>query len=142
MKYKVFAIYVIMVCFVFMGSVQLYTFIMLQREPVSYQKVWTDTPEIKQDGVFRAHYALTRTRPCRTEVSVFMEKKETRQVVMRQNYIGGARKTGVYQDILLAFQLPPPSEKGCYIFSTTAINYCAEGLHIITAPPLDFCVVD
>jgi hypothetical protein len=139
---KTAAIYAIMAVLVVMASTQLYTFILLHRDPITYEKVWTDTPEVKIGGVFRAHYALTRTRPCRTEVSTFMENEQTREVVRRENYVGGARAPGSYKDILLAFRLPPPAEPGCYYFSTQAINYCPEGTHIIQAPLIHFCVVE
>jgi hypothetical protein len=139
---KTIAIYITLATFVLIGSLQLYSFIMLHRDPITYERVWTDTPEVKLNGVFRAHYALTRLRSCRTDVSVFMENADTREVVMRYNYVGGARIVGAYKDILLAFQLPPPKETGCYIFNTSAANYCPEGLHVINAPTLKFCVVD
>ena len=140
--FKQCAIYVIMIAFVFMGSTQLYTFIMQHRDPIAYHRVWTDTPEVKLGGVFRAHYDLTRLRPCRTDVSVIMEDEKSRAVVRRENYVGAARLAGRYDDIPLTFQLPPPDKVGCYLLTTTAINYCDEGLHVVPAPIVRFCVVD
>ena len=142
MTVRTCAIYLIMTALVFMAATQLYTFIMQHRDPLSYQKVWTDTPKVPLGGIFRAHYALTRIRPCRTEVSTFMENDETHEIVRRETYVGAARAAGEYKDILLAFKLPPPADKACYSFSTTAVNYCDEGTHVIPAPYIHFCVVD
>ena len=136
------AIYTIMATLVFMASSQLYTFILQHRDPISYQRAWTDTPEVKIGGIFRAHYALTRIRPCHTEVTTFMENDATHEIVRRETYTGGARAPGSYKDIPLIFKLPPPAEKGCYNFSTTAVNYCNEGTHVIPAPYIHFCVVE
>ncbi len=142
MSPKNLAVYALMVLIVAVASTNLYTFILQQRDPITYQKVWTDTPEVKLNSVFRAHYALTRLRPCRTEVSTFMENTETHEIVRRETYIGGARAPGVYEDILLAFKVPPPANTGCYTLGTTATNYCSEGVHVIQAPYIKFCVVE
>lgn len=141
MMIKTFAIYITLAAFVFMASTQLYTFIMQHRDPMHYDRVWTDTTVVKLGGVFRARYALTRLRTCRAEIATIMEREDTHEAVRRDKYEGGARLPGVYDDIPLVFTLPPPSELGCYLFSTTAVNYCNEGTHVIQAPTLRFCVV-
>lgn len=136
------AIYAAMIVIVAVGSKDLYSFILLQRDPMFYEKTWTDTPTVRLNGVFKAHYSIARLRVCRTEVQNFMENDVTREIVLRQVYIGGAREVGSYPDVLNAFRLPPPNETGCFTFRTLAINECAEGVHTLAAPPIKFCVVD
>lgn len=137
---KTAGMYVLMVLIIGIASKNLYDFIMLHRDPMSYQEAWTDTPAVKIGGVLKAHFALTRIRTCRTEVQSFIENDETQEIVMRQSYIGGARAIGVYKDVLTTFRLPPPSEPGNYSLRTLAVNECVEGVHTVPAPAIRFRV--
>ena len=139
---KTSAIYLMIIVLTMVGSTQLYTFIMQQRDPIVYHRTWTTTPEVKIGGLVDLHYDLTRLRACRTDVSMVVEEEETHRAVRRENFTGAARSTGHYFDIPISLQLPPPDKVGCYLETTVAVNYCNEGQHIIAAPPIRFCVVE
>lgn len=135
------ALIILGVLAVLLGCNSLYGAILQLRPPMYYDRTWTDTPVVRLGATFRAHYAFTRLRVCKTEIQTFMRDDATGEIVLRRSYPGAAVQAGTYRDILNAFELPPPKAPGRYTFETIAINDCLEGTHSVVAPPIRFEVV-
>ncbi len=116
-------------------------FLLGYREPYIYLSASALNPVVSAGEIINLVYEFDRIRYCEVTLSRFIVRKDSEDVVYRDNVVGGAAPVGLNKRVVNPFKIPDDTAPGKYLFRLTANVQCNEGPHYIPAPEIEFQVI-
>jgi hypothetical protein len=116
-------------------------FILGKRDPYQYSGAYAQPAIIHAGDILRTVYLFDHIRVCSTKLARFVENTDTKEIVYRDEIIGGAAPLGNNQAPILKIQTDKDWLPGNYVLRLAVNAQCADDIHQYYAPEITFKVI-